>query len=197
MPREPYNRLRFSDRLNSPSAAVAAPTALRDSGSKQLRIRGDPRDAGCQTHQSDPPMHVPRMPHAKIRKYISHRRFIITNHKPVGILKNFFEPKTNSSTEDLRNKIAVSPYPVVIVDVLHRAVRRPRLYEGLSDNFLSAVEFGLVSIPVPSLPQVPSIRTTILFMRTSRECSHYSHPVPAITKCTSGQVGSLPAKAKK
>ena len=64
--------------------------------------------------------------------------FIISNHKPVGILDDFFEPKTNSSTEEFRDKIAVSPYSVVIMDILHCAVRRPRLYEGLGDNFLSS-----------------------------------------------------------
>ena len=64
----------------------------------------------------------------------------------------FLEPKTNGSTEELRNKIAVSSaYSVVIVDILHRAVRRPRLYEGLSDNFLSAVQFGYIGIEAGAL----------------------------------------------
>jgi len=78
-------------------------------------------------------------------------RFIVSNHKPVGILDDFFEPETNSSTEQPRDKIAVSPHSVMIVDILHRAVRRPRLYEGLGDNFLSAVQFGYIGIEAGAL----------------------------------------------
>jgi hypothetical protein len=61
-------------------------------------------------------------------------------------LDDFFEPETDSSSEELRDKITVSPHSVMIMDMLQGAVRRPRLYEGLSDNFLSAVELGHIGI---------------------------------------------------
>ena len=82
------------------------------------------------------------MPRGRIEKVNLIALFKISNHKPVGFLDDFLEAETNCSTEELRDKIAVGPYSVVIVDVLHCAVRRPRLYKGLGDNFLSAVELG-------------------------------------------------------
>ena len=43
-------------------------------------------------------------------------RFVVSNHKPIGILDDFCEPKANSSTEELCDKIAVRPYSVVIME---------------------------------------------------------------------------------
>ena len=92
-------------------------THKRSPINRRDRILAGPRRVGCPTHRSDPSQCAGLVCSArKSANVYLIARFVVSNHKPIGILDDFCEPKANSSTEELCDKIAVSPYSVVIME---------------------------------------------------------------------------------